>query len=132
MDPTGGTTTVAVADLNKWTLDMARDQVEVTAFGDVNKQYVLGLPDVQGTYGGWWTSVSSPPLFDVAQGTTAVTLNLVPSTTEPTYFFEGLAYLDASIDVASDGAVSLSGKFVGAGPWALMGGVMLEGRRVPA
>lgn len=127
MDPTGGATTVQVADLNKWTLDMARDQVEVTAFGDINKQYVLGLPDVKGTYGGWWTSESSPPLFDVAQGTAPVTLDLVPSTTEPTFFFSGLAYLDASIDVASDGAVSLSGNFVAAGPWALEGGVMLDG-----
>ena len=54
MDPTGGATVVPVADLNAWTLDMARDTVDVTAFGDVVKQYVLGLPDVKGTYGGWW------------------------------------------------------------------------------
>lgn len=123
MDPTGGATVVAVADLNSWSLDMARDQVDVTAFGDVNKQYVLGLPDVKGEYGGWWNSASSPALFGVAQGVVPVTLNLVPSVDEPTFFFEGLAYLDASIEVASDGGVAISGKFVAAGPWSLEGGV---------
>lgn len=121
MDPTGGATVVAVGDLNAWTLDMARDQADVTAFADTNKQYVLGLPDVKGTYGGWWNSASSPALFEVAQGSIAVMLNLIPSTTEPTYFFEGLAYLDASIDVGMDGGISISGNFVAAGNWTLEG-----------
>jgi hypothetical protein len=119
MDPTGGATLVAVADLNAWTADFTRDQVDVSAFGDNFKQYVLGLPDAKGTYGGWWNSASSPALFDVAFGSTPVTLNLVPSVDEPTYFFEGLAYLDASINVASSGAISISGNWVGAGEWTL-------------
>jgi hypothetical protein len=121
MDPTGGATTVAVADLNAWSLDQARDSVDVTAFGDVNKQYVLGLPDVKGTYGGWWNSASSPALFEVAGGVVPVMLNLVPAIDEPAFFFEGLAYLDASIEVASDGGVAISGNFVAAGPWTLEG-----------
>ena len=121
LDPAGTIpgTPVTVADLNAWTLDMARDQADVTAFGDTNKQYVLGLPDVKGTYGGWWNSASSPSLFDVAQGSTPVTLNLVPSVDEPTYFFQGLAYLDASINVSATGAISISGNFVAAGGWTL-------------
>jgi hypothetical protein len=121
MDPTGGATTVAVADMKAWSLSMEREQADVTAFNDTVKQYVLGLPDCQGTYEAWWTSASSPALFDVAQGTTAVTLDLIPSTTEPTFFFTGLAYLDASIDVGMDGGISISGKFVAAGPWTLEG-----------
>lgn len=126
LDPAGTVpgTPVLVADLNAWTLDMARDQVDVTAFADVNKQYVLGLPDVKGTYGGWWNSASSPALFDVAQGTSPVTLKLVPSEDEPTFFFEGLAYLDASINCPATGAVSISGNFVAAGAWALQGGAL--------
>jgi hypothetical protein len=121
MDPTGagGAGLVPVADLNKWSLDMKRDQVDVTAFGDVNKQYVLGLPDVKGTYGGWWNTTSSPALFAVAKGDVAAMLNLVPSTLDPANFFEGLGYLDASIEVASDGGISINGSFVAAGPWEL-------------
>jgi hypothetical protein len=123
MDPTGGATVVAVGDLNSWTLDQTREQADVTAFSDTVKQYVLGLPDCKGTWGGWWNSASSPQLFAAAKGTTPVTLNLIMSTDEPTYFFEGLAYLDASIDVSSDGAISTSGNFVAAGDWTLEGTV---------
>jgi hypothetical protein len=119
MDPTGGATLVAVGDLNAWTADFTRDQVDVTAFGDSFRQYVLGFPDAKGTIGGWWNSASTPALFEVAIGSTAVTLNLVPSTDEPTFFFEGLAYLDMSINCSATGAVSISGNWVGAGAWTL-------------
>lgn len=120
VDPAGGTAYVAVASLNKWTLDMSRDRVDVTAFGDTNKQYVQGLADIKGTLGGLWDPATSPTeIFDVAMGSAAVGLKLVPSTLTASAFFSGLAFLDASIDVASDGAVSISGSYVAAGPWAL-------------
>lgn len=118
MDPTGGATTVVVADLNAWTLNQARDTVDVTAFQDTNKQYVVGLPDVKGTVGGWWNSATSPVLFDAAAADIPVMLELVPSTIDPTFLFKGLAYLDAAINVSATGAVSISGNFVGAGPWS--------------
>ena len=118
MDPAGGTTTVAVGDLNAWTLDSSRDRVETSAFGDVNKTYVQGLPDMKGTFGGFWNSASSPALFDAAEGDTAVTLELVPSTLDPTYLFTGPAYLDASINVAANGAITVGGSWVAAGAWA--------------
>lgn len=125
MDSAGGPlpgTPVEVADLNAWTLDMARDQVDVSAFGDLNKQYVLGLMDVKGTYGGWWNSASSPALFQVARGDVPVILNLVPTRDEAAFFFAGLAYLDASIDVGSGGGISISGNYVAAGDWNLEDG----------
>jgi hypothetical protein len=120
LDPAGGTGTsaVAVASLNAWSLDMARDKVDVTAFGDVNKQYVQGLMDLKGTIGGWWDSAASGPIFDAAEGDTPVWLDLIPTTLEPTFLWSGLAYLDASINVSSTGAVSISSNFVAAGPWA--------------
>lgn len=116
MDPAGGSTLATVASLNAWTLDMARDKVDVTAFGDTNKQYVQGLPDIKGTLGGFWDS-STPELFDVAAGDVAAMLNLIPSTLEPTFLWKGLAFLDASINVSATGAVTISSNFVGAGPW---------------
>jgi hypothetical protein len=120
IDPTGGTTYVAVASLNSWTLDMTRDLVNVTAFGDTNKQYVQGLPDIKGTFGGFWDPTTTPTaVFDVAMGSTAVGMKLVPSTLTATAFFSGLAYLDASINVSADGAVAISGNYSAAGPWAL-------------
>src|SRR5262245_15306641 len=121
MDASGGDppTYVQVASMNGWTLDLTRDRVDVTAFQDTNKIYVQGLMDVSGTLSGWWEGIASRPLFDAAMGDTAVALNLVPSTLDPTAFFSGLAYLDASIEVTADGAISISGSFGAAGPWKL-------------
>jgi len=131
IDPTGTTTYVRVASLNAWTLDRARDKADVTAFGDVNKQYVVGLPDVKGTWSGWWDEATSPDeIWAIAGLDTPVGLKLVPSTVTPTFFFSGLAYVDASIEVKSDGAIAISGDWVAAGPWTLAGGTTtLLGRR---
>ena len=119
MDPTGGSTTVVVASLNHWTLDLDRDKEDVTCFGDPNKVYVLGLPDVQGDLEGVWDETTSPDLFEVAMGSVPVTLELIPSTLAPTYLFKGLAYLSAGLDCAADGAVTVKGSFVAAGPWTV-------------
>lgn len=119
MDPTGGDAAAVVGDLNQWTLDLARDKEDVTCFGDTNKQYVLGLPDVQGEINGVWNEETSPEFLRVALGDVPVMLELIPSTLTPTHMFKGLAYLDAGMECAADGAVTISGSFVAAGPWTL-------------
>src|SRR5262245_39326646 len=119
MDPAGGSSLTPVADLNQWTLDAARDKEDVTCFGDTNKQYVLGLPDVQGEINGVWNETTSPAFLRVALGDVPVMLKLIPSTITPTYFWKGLAYLDAGMECAADGAVTINGSFVAAGPWTL-------------
>lgn len=116
MDPLGGTAVVVVASLNKWELDMATDKVKVTAFGDPNQVYVQGLPDIKGTYGGWYDPVDGLGLFDVAFGTAKPALELYPDAAT-LLKFAGRAILDSKISVDSNGAVSVSGAFVAAGPW---------------
>jgi hypothetical protein len=118
VDPTGGATPVAVASLNKWSLSMATDKVDVTCFLDPNRIYVQGLPDVKGSIAGMYDKTDLT-LFEVAMGTVAAMLKLTPSTLSPTYFWTGLAWLDASIDVAVDGAVTIAGEFSAAGPWTM-------------
>lgn len=112
--PTGAT---AVGDVRAWTLNMAKDKVDVTAFGDTNKQKVLGLPDFSGTFSAFWNSVSSPWLFDHILGDVPVLLKLTPSINEPTYYFSGLAYLDGSVTCDANGAVTVDGTFDAAGNW---------------
>jgi len=119
MDPTGGALAVEVAPLNSWTLDMARDRADATCFGDTNKVYVQGLPDIKGDIGGIWDEAASQVLFGVALGDVAALLKLIPSTLAPTYLFTGLAYLDAGLEVAHDGAITVKGSFVAAGPWTM-------------
>ena len=119
IDPSGGATTVPVGSLNSWTLDLERDKEDVTCFGDTNKQYVMGLQDIQGEIEGVWDEAESPDFLRIALGDVPVMLKLVPSTVTPTFFFTGLAYLDAGIECPADGAVTISGSFVAAGPWSL-------------
>lgn len=115
-DPTGGATAVAVASVNEWTLDMSKDTVDVTAFQDENKVIVLGLKSIQGTIGAWYDN-SDLSLFEMADGDVPALLKLIPDTRQPTFFWSGLAYLDASINVSATGAVSIASKFGAAGPW---------------
>jgi len=122
-----GSPALVVASLNKWALNLARDRVDVTAFGDSNKQYVQGLMDVKGTFAGFYDAGAGSPLdgnlslFDAADGDVPVTLVLTPSDDAPTHYWTGLAYIDASIDVAANGAVTIAGSFAAAGPWTRAG-----------
>ena len=91
--------------MNKWNLDLKRDRADVTSFGDRNKSYVQGLPDIAGSLGGFWDA-PNVELFDVALGEEPAFLKLVPSSLDTTYFFSGMAFIDANIDVDSGGAVT--------------------------
>lgn len=108
-----------LADLNTWTLDMSTDRVEVTAFGDTNKQRVSGLPDFSGTIGGWYNAGAVAYLDAVLAGI-PVQLKLVPNSADSTVFFSGLANVDGSVSVSATGGVSMSGTWDAAGNWAFV------------
>lgn len=118
MDVTGGSSFAVVADMAAWTLDMDRDVVDVTAFGDTNKQSVLGLPNYSGTYNAFYSGPTAGTVIDAIMGTVAVNLKLVPDLVAiATNFFSGLAYLSGGVNVSANGAVTMNGKFVAAGNW---------------
>ena len=120
IDPTGGAVAVAVASVDSWEADFSKDIVDVTCFGDTVKQSVMGLANCQGTLSGCWDSTTTPTeIFEVIFGTTACTLELIPSTLEPTFLFSGLAYLDGALSVSAKGAVTWSGKWVGSSNWTM-------------
>ncbi len=111
---TGAATNVVY--LTSWSLDMATDKVEVTAFQDANKTYVQGLRDIKGSFNGFWDSATDQ-LFDASESADGIKLYLYPSSDAPTIYFYGPAWLDASINVAVDGAVTLTSNFVANGSW---------------
>jgi hypothetical protein len=113
-DP-AGITPVALISLNAWKLSLKTNYEEVSAFQDPNKVYVPGLRDIAGSLGGFWNA-SNVVLFQATGAATPGKLRLSPNSTEPTFTFSGLAYLDADID-CSLGAPKVSGSFVAAGPW---------------
>jgi hypothetical protein len=117
-DPTGagGATLVEVISLNHWTLDQAVDYEDVTCFGDVNRVYVPGLPDASGSVEGFFNSAELT-IWDAVMAPTPGLLKLVPNRNEALFFWTGLAYMNASIDV--DLAVpKVAGEWRAAGPWS--------------
>lgn len=110
-----GVATVTVS-LSEWTLDKSTEKVDVTAFGDTNKQYVQGLPDVKGTFSGYFDDTSDV-LFDAAESADGIRAYLYPSSLVPTNYHYGSAWVDASISVPAKGPITVKGSFVGASNW---------------
>ena len=116
MSATGSGAAVNVVFLTEWTLEMATDKVEVTSFLDPNKTYVQGLRDIKGAMSGYFDNATDQ-LFDASESADGVKLYLYPTSLVPTVYFYGPAWLDASISVGVDRAVSISGNFVANGAW---------------
>lgn len=115
---TGGT--VKVTNKTEWTLNLNRDYVDATVFGDPNKTYLVGLKDIQGTFAGLLdlagdlmvnaASSEAQQIFvyadDNPQGSTSV--HLVAT---------GPGFLDASITASNTDAIKCTGNFRASGAW---------------
>lgn len=116
LSTSGATDATMVVQLTEWTLDRSTDTVEVTSFGDTNKTFVQGLPNLQGTISGFFDS-GTDQLFDAAESSTAVKMYLYPSSLAPSIYFHGTAWVSASMSVGVNSAVSINGSFVAASSW---------------
>jgi hypothetical protein len=137
--PDGVAAGVSIISINAWKLSLKTEYEDVSCFGDENRVYIPGLRDIKGSLSGFWNSAELT-LFEAAEAPTPGMLELVPNDTEPTFYWKGLAYIDADID-ASLKAPKISGEFVAAGPWTgpaqppalARGGERVErGERAPA
>ena len=114
--PKGTGTKVAVKA--QWDLNLSRDYVEVTTFGDLNKEYVAGLKDISGSFNGLLdvsgdlmvnnTSVDDVPLYLYADDGAS-----------PILIASGPALVDTSITASNTDAVRVSGNFRASGEWAV-------------
>jgi hypothetical protein len=124
-DPTGGTNLVQIVSINAWTGSFKTDYEDVTCFGDTNKVYIPGLMNIEGTFSGFWNSAELA-LFRAAMSPTPGMLQLMPNTTEPAFFWQGLAYMGADIDASLE-APKVTGEYKAAGPWTVPGQVLATG-----
>jgi len=102
-----------VTFLSSWSADFSTDDVDVTAFGDTNKTYVSGLPDVKGSFSGFYDS-DSAQLFTAAVDGVARKFYLYPSTSSAGTYFFGTASFDFSVETGVGDAAKVSGSFVAA------------------
>jgi hypothetical protein len=124
-DPAGGTALVQIISINTWTASFKTEFEDVSCFGDTNKVYIPGLMDIKGDFEGFWNSAELA-LFKAAMSPTPGTLQLMPNTTEPSFYWQGLAYMGADID-CSLSAPKVSAEFVAAGSWTVPGQVTATG-----
>lgn len=112
----GGGNATTILGLNEWSLNMPTDKYEVTEFGDTNKTYVQGLPDVTGTLSGFWNDTDDN-LYDASQSSDGVKMYLYPSADATSKYWYGTAWVDFSITTPQTGPVGVSGSFAAAGAW---------------
>ena len=119
----GGSGAVKVTDKTEWTLNLSRDYVDATVFGDTNKTYLVGLKDIQGTYAGL-LDLSGDYLVNTTNSDT-VQLYLygddttVNSTGAPILIAYGPALMDASITSSVSDAIKMTGNFRASGAWTV-------------
>jgi hypothetical protein len=124
-DPTGGAALAQIISINSWKGSFKPTYEDVSCFGDTNKVYIPGLMDIGGTFAGFWNSAELA-LFGAAMSPTPGMLQLMPNTTEPAFFWQGLAYMGADID-CSMSAPKVTGEFKAAGSWTVPGMVLATG-----
>jgi len=113
---------VKVATKSAWTLQRNRDYVDATVFGEANKTYLAGLPNVQGTFAG---------ILDVSGD---LMLNSATSDSQQLYLYaddnpfttttlvlvaHGPALIDATVDASNTDAVRITGEFRAQGSWTI-------------
>lgn len=101
----------------KWSIDLSVDREDVTAFGDLNKVYVQGLPDISGDFEGFFDD-SDSTIYTAAGSATGANMYLYPDyTNAPTKYWYGVGWIDYSVETPVDGPVTVKGTFGAAGTW---------------
>jgi hypothetical protein len=111
-----------VATKTEWALNLNRDYVDATVFGDTNKTYLVGLKDVSGTYAGI-LDVSGDLLLN-ASDEDAVSMYLYADDRDSFEILiaSGPGLFDASITASNTDAVRITGNFRAAGNWTVFDG----------
>jgi hypothetical protein len=114
VDLSGSGAASPVPFLTNVNLDFSTDTVDVTAFGDNNKVYVVGLPDASGTYSGWYDD-DTDQLFDAALDGVARKFYWYPDVAnKPGQYFYGTAFFDFSASSGVSDAIAISGSLTAA------------------
>jgi len=124
-DPLGGTALVPIISINTWKGSFKTDYEDVSCFQDTNRVFIPGLMTIEGNFSGFWNSAELA-LFKAAMSPTPGTLQLMPNTTEASFYWQGPAYMSADIDCSLD-APKVTGDFKAAGPWTVPGMVAATG-----
>ena len=121
-----GSGVVEVATESAGTLQRNRDYVDATVFGDTNKTYLAGLPNVQGTFAGFLDSSGDIILHSATSGAEIVYLYADDNPNGDTSVIlvaHGPALIDASVNNTNTDGVKITGEVRASGAWTIDLGV---------
>ena len=110
---------VKLVNKTEWTLNLNRDYVDSTVFGDTNKTYLVGLKDVQGTFAGLLATGGDAQVN--AANSDAIDIYLYGDD-RPGFellIASGPGLMDASITASNTDAIKTTGNFRAAGAWTV-------------
>jgi hypothetical protein len=99
-----------------WTINMAVDKQDVTAFGDVNKSYVAGLPDSSGDFGGFMDDATSQTYIAATDGLPRKFYLYPNISADPYTYWYGQILPDFSADGSVSGPVNFKSSWNASGP----------------
>ncbi len=108
---------MVIGSLNAWTIAGDRDLVDVTSFGDENKNFLAGLKNASGTFAGFFDTDYIRALLDAADSATGTRFKITMSTDQPGFYVTGPCWLSVSMDGAVNDAVKISATFSANGLW---------------
>lgn len=120
--PKGGPGAQKVSLKTEWTLNLNRDYVDATVFGDTNKTYLAGLKDISGTYAGLMDNAGDLLVNATDNSAGIVTYLYSDDGASPVLLAFGLALHDSAINCSNTDAVRVSGNFRANGPWTIYSG----------
>jgi hypothetical protein len=111
-----------VATKTEWTLNLNRDYVDATVFGDTNKTYLVGLKDLSGTYAGI-LDVSGDLLLNATdEDIVQVYLYADDRASFEVLVASGPGLFDSSVTASNTDAIRITGNFRAAGNWTVFDG----------
>ena len=112
---------VKVASKTEWTLQCNRDYVDATTFGDTNRTYLAGLPNLQGTFAGL-LDVSGDLLLNAATSDTVQIYLYADDGGSPILIANGPGLIDGSVTASVTDAIRYTGEFRAQGSWTIFSG----------
>ena len=106
--------------ISTWAVNFATDKAKVTAQGDTSHVYVSGLPDVSGTYSGFFDA-DGGQFYTAAVDGIARPMYLYPVASVTTKYWFGTALFDFNVDLSVEGAAATTGSWAAATPIAAVG-----------
>jgi hypothetical protein len=104
-------TGVKVAAKMEWSLQRNRDYVDATVFGDTNKTYLAGLPNVQGAFSGFLDTSGDLLLNAATSEATLIYLYADDTGGSPVPIAYGPGLIDGNVTASLSDAIRFTGEF---------------------